>query len=298
MAWLIALILGGLVVRSGWLVARAPRAHRARLALRQVGLILLFYVGLIAMLLLLEKSFLYHPYPAGRGWVDAGELQPRDVWLNSAAGDRLHAWWCPVAKEDWVLIYCHGNAGNLSHRRDLVRRWQRELNASVLIFDYPGYGKSEGKPSEAGCYAAAHAAYDWLTKERQVAAEKLVLFGKSLGGAVAAELALARPHRALILQSSFTSVPDLAHEMFPFLPGRWLVRSRYDTRERLTGYTGPLFIAHGDQDDLIPFSHGEELFAACPSANKRFYCIARGGHNDLADQTFYRAVKEFLDNER
>ncbi len=294
MGWLFFIILAGLALLSAYRVWRSERVRRRRVLLREAGVFAFSYGGLIVLLMLLESWLLYHPYRAEHGWAPPGELAVEDVWLQARTGERIHAWWCPTPKHDWVLLYCHGNAGNLSFRRELIRHWQRELNASVLIFDYPGFGKSAGKPTEAGCYAAAHAAYDWLTTVQQVPAGELVLYGKSLGGAMAVELAVSRPHAALVIQSSFTSLPDLGQEMFFFLPVRWLVRSRYDSRARLEHYTGPLFVGHGDQDDLIPCRHGERLYAACPSPTKQFFCLDACGHNDVGTRDFYAAVKQFL----
>ncbi len=293
MGWLIAIILAGLLIKSGWRLVRSERGRRRRVLMREAAGFAFFYLGLVLLLVLMERRLIYHPHTSESSWLSPGELA-EDVWLQANTGERIHAWWCPVENPDWVLLYCHGNAGNLSYRRDLIRRWQRELNASVLIFDYPGFGKSEGKPSEAGCYAAAQAAYDWLLENKSVSPSQLVLYGKSLGGAMAVELAVHRPHAALVLQSTFTSMPDLAQQMFPFLPARWLVRSQYDSRSRLESYQGRLFVGHGDQDSLVPFRHAEQLFAAAPTRTKRFFCIEGRGHDDLASPNFYRAVKEFL----
>src|SRR5262249_23071033 len=149
--------------------------------------------------------------------------------LISQDGTRLHAWWCPRAGGLGTLLYCHGNAGNLSHRREAVRSWQEHLNQQVLIFDYPGYGRSAGSPNEEGCYRAADAAYHWLMRTQHVRPEDLLIYGGSLGGGVAVDLASRRPHRALVLVSSFTSLPDMAQTLYPWLPARWLVRTRFDS---------------------------------------------------------------------
>src|SRR5262249_23300650 len=154
----------------------------------------------------------------------------QDVTLPSADGTRIHAWWCPP--DGWeaphgATLYCHGNYGNLSQRGQSILRWQAPpLRQAVLIFDYPGYGKSAGKPSEAGCYAAADAAYDWLVQQQRVPAERLLLHGGSLGSGVAVELASRRRNRGLALVAPFTSVPDMAQTLFPWLPARWLVRNQ------------------------------------------------------------------------
>src|SRR5207253_419686 len=130
-------------------------------------------------------------------WVRQPDLPVRDVYLTTAAGDRIHAWWLPREGAAGATLFSHGNAGNLSHRGWLVGAWSKALNQSVLVYDYPGFGRSSGRPSEAGCYAAAEAAWDWLVNEQHIPPEKILLLGKSLGGAMAVELARDRPHRAL-----------------------------------------------------------------------------------------------------
>src|SRR5262249_15239623 len=160
--------------------------------------------------------------PATQHWQEPPPaLRAEDVWLSLDGGVRVHAWWCPP--EGWepgqgAVLYCHGNAGNLSHRAESIRRWQERLNTGVLIFDYPGYGRSTGRPGEAGCRAAADAACDWLLRERGVAPANVLLHGGSLGGAVAADLATRRPYRALVLLGTFTSVADMARRLYPWLP--------------------------------------------------------------------------------
>src|SRR5262249_11128842 len=157
---------------------------------------------------------------------------------------------------------CHGNAGNLSSRGDSVLLWQRELPTAVLLFDYPGFGRSTGSPSEAGCYAAGDAAYDWLTRTKGVPAERGLLFGKSLGGAIASALAVRKSHRALVLAMAFTSFPDMAQVKYPWLPGRWLVRNQMNNLAKLGKVKRPVFISHGTVDGVVPFSMGEQLYAA------------------------------------
>src|SRR5207248_5963463 len=132
----------------------------------------------------------------------------------------------------------------------------QQLEMPVLIFDYPGYGRSEGSPSEAGCYAAAEAAYAWLVQTQQVPPGQIILYGGSLGGGVAVELARRQPHRALILVSTFTSIPDMAQQLYPWLPARWLVRNRFDSLAKIGQCTQPVFIAHGTADGLLPYTQG------------------------------------------
>jgi fermentation-respiration switch protein FrsA (DUF1100 family) len=250
------------------------------------------YVGVIAMLLFLENFLLFHPTKASDEWFNPPNSQVQDVYLTTRDGVRIHAWWCPVEGAEGALIYCHGNAGNLSHRSQGIATWQQQMRLSVMIFDYPGYGKSEGRPSEAGCYAAADAAYQWLTESQRITAEQVVIYGSSLGAAVAVDLARRRPHRALVLISAFTSIPDMAQKFYPWLPARWLVRNRFDNLASIGQCRQPVFIAHGDQDSLVPFEMGEQLYRAAAEP-KRFYTMRGHGHNEGPDHDFFTALRQF-----
>jgi fermentation-respiration switch protein FrsA (DUF1100 family) len=249
------------------------------------------------VLLCLENRLLFHPLRAKDYWLPPPNARVQDVELHTASGTRIHAWWCPV--KDWQpaqgsLLYCHGNAGNLSCRSDAVALWQHELGISVLIFDYPGYGRSEGTPTEAGCYASAEAAYLWLTRTMNVPPESVLLYGGSLGGGVAVDLASRQPHRALILVKTFTSIPDAAQSVYPWLPARWLVRNRFDNFEKIGRCTRPIFIAHGTADRLISFAQGKRLFEAAPEP-KRFLAMPGLDHNDGLSPEFFSALRSFLD---
>jgi fermentation-respiration switch protein FrsA (DUF1100 family) len=251
------------------------------------------YGSIIAVLMALENSLVFQPVAAHDEWLSPPNARVCDVELPIENGCRIHAWWCPVADAKGTVLYCHGNAGNLSHRRDSIARWQELLHQQVLIFDYPGYGKSEGRPSEAGCYQAAQAAYDWLIREQCIRPDTITLYGGSLGGGVAVHLARQVPHRALVLLSAFTSLPDVAQRLYPWLPARWLVRNRFDNLAKISDCEGPVFIAHGDCDSLIPFAHGQRLFAAAREP-KEFFCLQHSDHNDPATPEFYERLGWFL----
>ncbi len=236
--------------------------HRlARLGLYLIGI----YLGVLLMLLMLENWFLFHPDTALESWAPPPAGQDvRDVYLSSAEGS-LHAWW--TRPRDWspdqgAVLYFHGNAGNLSHRGDVICHWRDELHQAVLIVDYPGYGRSEGSPTESGCYATGDAAHEWLTEKTGVPGSRIMLVGGSLGGTVATHLATTRPSRALVLVAAFTSFPDMAQKTFPWLPCRWLVRNQMDNLARVGRLKQPLFIAHSTSDALVPYTMAERLFAA------------------------------------
>lgn len=203
-----------------------------------------------------------------------------DIWLAvSIHGqqEKIHSWWCPVEQPRGVLLYFHGNAGNLSHRSAAIADWQRH-GFSVMIVDYPGYGRSTGSPDEKGCYAAGQAAYDWLVKEQGIEPSQIVLYGKSLGAAIAVELAGKNPHQALVLFAAFTSIPDMAQKTLPFFPSRYIVRTRFDNLSKIKEYTGRLIIAHGESDKLIPPEMGKILFDAAKTQTKWWYPIADAEH--------------------
>jgi fermentation-respiration switch protein FrsA (DUF1100 family) len=249
----------------------------------------------MVLLLFLENRLLYHPVRGDEEWHPPPNALVQDIELE-AAGAKLHAWWCPPPEWDTArgaMLYCHGNAGNLSNRADAIADWQQERGEAILIFDYPGYGRSDGKPSEAGCYAAGEAAYDWLVENQHVAPGRLILLGRSLGGGVATHLAVQSPHRALVLISPFTSVPDMAQKQFPWLPGRWLVRNRFDNLARIEDCHEPLFIAHGTDDGLVPFTQAETLFAAA-NEPKYLFPMTGVGHNAPLGREFYLRLRDFL----
>lgn len=251
----------------------------------------------------IENRLIYFPcrYPRG-DWNPAG-LDLDEVWLRTDDGVRLHGWFCrcqPVTRrpddDGRVLLYCHGNAGNVTTRADIIRAWQRHFGLDVLIFDYRGYGKSEGRPDEGGLYRDSRSAYAWLTQTRGLPPESVVLLGRSLGGAVAMELALAVPHRSLILESTFTSLPNLAATLYPWFPVRYLMRSQFDVYRRISQYRRPVLIIHGSADELVPCSQAVELFRLAAEP-KRLVIIAGGGHDDLIGSgggEYVRAVADFL----
>jgi uncharacterized protein len=165
----------------------------------------------------------------------------------------------------------------------------------VLIFDYRGYGRSEGKPSEAGVLADARAARAWLADREQLSSSDIVLLGESLGGAVAVDLAARDGARALVLESTFSSLPEVAAHHYPFLPVRWLMQTRFDSAAKIGDYHGPLLMAHGDADTIVPLSFGRRLFE---SANqpKRFLLLPHHDHNDPMPRAFYDAVAKLAAN--
>lgn len=221
---------------------------------------------------------LFHPmkYPGG-WWEQQTELGAEDVWFPASDGVRLHGWWSAVAGP-MVTLFLHGNAGNVSHRGSHLGAI-RAAGSSILIADYRGYGRSEGRPSEKGLYADAEGAYEYL-RRRGYAPERIIVHGESLGTSVAVALAVRKPVAGVVLEAPFTSAGDIAHRVVPFL-GPLLVRA-FPTRRWVGRLSVPLLIIHGDADEVVPFSMGEELFAAAPGP-KRFWRIPGGGHSDIVE---------------
>lgn len=251
----------------------APRKTRwGRLFL----FVFLAYVSICALVLALENKLIHHGARFEEAWnAPPPALAVQDVWLETADGAKTHAWWCPYPGAQDAVLYCHGNGCNLSQCAPMVAEVRSALKSSILIFDYPKYGRSEGELGEAGCYAAGDAAYDWLA--RQVSPEQITLYGESLGGGIATELATRKKHKALVLVMTYTSIPDMAQKQFPWLPGRWLVRTQFNNLAKIGKCSGPVFVAHGDDDGLIPFEHGEALFAAAQEP-KQFFRMKGVGH--------------------
>jgi fermentation-respiration switch protein FrsA (DUF1100 family) len=265
------------------------RRRLFRLAIPLVGA----YLGVIVVLMFLENRLVYHPVTAEEEWLDSPGPEVQDVYLTSADGTAVHAWWWPVAGAPGAILYSHGNAGNLSHRGRSVAQLRALLGESVLIFDYPGYGKSAGRPSEKGCCLAGEAAYDWLVQEQGIDPERIILFGGSLGGGIAVHLASQRKHRALVLAKTFTSLPDVAQSLYPWLPVRWLMRNRFDNLGKIGDCHRPVFFIHSTGDDLIPFRLAQRLYTAA-NQPKQFFEIPGGDHNDPLPTNAFRQLQVFL----
>lgn len=240
-----------------------------------------------------ENSLVFQPaeYPEG-DWQPAG-LAVEDVRFTAADGTSLHGWYCHHPRPRAVVLFCHGNAGNVTHRADVLRRLNGQHGLAVMMFDYRGYGRSEGEPNEAGILQDARAARAWLAERTGVAQRDVVLMGRSLGGGVAVDLAAEDGARALVLESTFTSLPEVAGEHTSWLPTGLLMRNRLNSLEKIARYHGPLLISHGDADRVIPFDHGRRLFEAA-NEPKQFVAIPDSDHNDPQTAEYYMALDRLL----
>jgi fermentation-respiration switch protein FrsA (DUF1100 family) len=240
----------------------------------------------------LDELMLFYPskYPEG-DWQPAG-LVFEDVWFRAADGTRLHAWYCPCAHPRAVLLYAHGNGGNLSYCGPLMQYLQQELRVTALVFDYRGYGRSEGAPTVEGVLRDARAARTALASRAKVAEADVVLMGRSLGGAIVARLAAEARPRGLILESTFSSLREVAAHHYPWLA--WLVPpGKLNSVAALARYSGPLLQSHGDADRTIPYALGQKLFEAAKGP-KWFVRIAGGQHNAPQSAEYYRQLDRFL----
>ncbi len=246
--------------------------------------ILLPVVGIYALLVLFvfvsQSRMIFYPEIPSRKIMMTPEqigLVYEPVQLVTDDGVKLDAWFLPREHARGVLLFFHGNAGNISHRLDSLQLFH-DLGLAVLIFDYRGYGRSEGRISEQGTYRDAEAAWRYLTEQRNIPARDIILFGRSLGAAVATQLATRHTPGALMIESAFTSVPDMAADIYPFLPVRWLARFQYATGEYLASVSCPVLVVHSRDDEIIPFKHGERLFELAKEPKQ--WLPIRGGHND------------------
>jgi fermentation-respiration switch protein FrsA (DUF1100 family) len=224
----------------------------------------------------------------------AAGLDYEDVKLATADGETLAAWWVSPPTPRGAVVLFHGNAGNIAGRVPYAAMFHR-LGYATLLVEYRGYGASTGTPSEAGTYQDAEAAWRYLTETRQFAPARIVVMGESLGGGVATWLAARKKPGALILASTFTSVPDVGAPVYWFLPVRLISRTRYDNLSRMPEIACPVLVAHSPDDEIIPVSHGEALFMAAPEP-KLFVRLA-GGHNDgflYMQPAWTQAVGAFL----
>jgi fermentation-respiration switch protein FrsA (DUF1100 family) len=258
-----------------------------------VGLVLA-YLLLVAYVYVKQDSMLYFPLKEIEATPLSIGLDYQELTLRTRDGVDISAWYVPAEKARGYVLFCHGNAGNISHRLDSLRIFHG-LGLGVLIFDYRGYGRSKGAPDEEGTYRDAEAAWDYLVNSIRVPPEKIILFGRSLGSAVAAEVALRKQAGALIMESGFTSVPDLGSTFYPYLPVRLLSKFRYASIEKVGRIKIPKLFIHSPEDEIIPYEQGMRLFERA-SEPKEFLQLT-GDHNGgflLSGKMYVDSLNSFL----
>ncbi len=272
-------------------------AKLKKMLVHLIVIVLITLAVLILLVHLFEGSFIYFPtkYPTGRWDASFYGLDVQDVYLSTRDGVRIHGWFIPAEGAAHTMLLFHGNGGNLTDRIEKLALLH-SLNVNVLAIDYRGYGRSKGRPGEAGLYADADAAYDYLCSERGVEPESIVLYGESLGGAVAVDLASRKPVGAVVLESAFTSAKDMARRSMPFLPPELYLRTKLNSMGKIEGINAPLLIIHGTRDTTVPIEHARRLYKAAVQP-KALVEIPGAGHNDMfvvAEQLYMHSLKEFL----
>ena len=254
------------------------------------------YLVLALMLYLFQGRMVFLSNLPGRALVASPNdvhLDYEDVSLTTSDNERLHGWYIPATNSRGVLLFFHGNAGNISHRLDSIKIFH-DLGLDILIIDYRGYGRSTGETSEKGTYLDAQAAWDYLVNIRRIPANRIIVFGRSLGGAIGAWLGVQHTPAAVIIESSFSSGADMAHRRYPFLPTRLITRLQYPVADYAGQLNCPVLVVHSRHDEIIPFSMGQVIYATVKQ-NKKFLEL-RGDHNNgflISQREYIAGLKDF-----
>jgi hypothetical protein len=250
------------------------------------------YGALVGLLFLGQRRLLYRPDGNRPELGELGHGGTAEVTFPTRDGLSLAAWYRPPPEDRPIILYLHGNGGHIGYRAGRLRYFV-ERGYGVLLLGYRGYGGNPGRPSEAGLYADAEAAADFLTAQG-IAADRLVLWGESLGSAVAVDLASRRPVAAIVLEAPFTSIAALAQRHYPFVPAARLVRDRFDAAARIARIAAPLLVLHGGRDRIVPLRYGRRLFSAAPQPKEAWFAPL-AGHDDLAAWGALDAAFDFIE---
>jgi len=262
---------------------------------------LILWISIPAWLLIVGLMVWFEPmlvYPGAS--VSRGDYEPdfdfEDVYFKSADGTKLHGWMLPAVDSERYVLFCHGNGENVAMAGGYVARLMgHTLNANVFVFDYRGYGKSEGSPTEKGVLEDTHAAMNWLCQRFEIEPTDVIVDGFSIGGGAATDVATSLGCRGLILQRTFSSMPDVAASRFPFLPARFLMQNRFESAKKISTYQGPLLQSHGERDGVVPIKFGRRLHEACPAKDKTFFSKPDMDHFSGLDDGFLELVRQFGD---
>ncbi len=243
-----------------------------------------------------ESTFVFQPSPwEDRNWARLSGLPLEEVWLPVDDVVTVFGWFVDAGPSRPILLWCHGNAGNVSHRLENIQQlFQRGI--SVFIFDYRGYGRSTGIPSEIGLYQDALASYDYLIHQRRISPERLILFGRSLGAGVAGEVAAQRPTAGLIVEGSFPSIQAMADHHCFGLPARWLMDVEFNLAQKVRDLHLPLLVIHGERDSIVPLALGRQVFEAAHEP-KQWYVVSGAEHNDvpfIGGESYFQELDAFL----
>ncbi len=261
--------------------------------LLSVGLLFGLYVCVVIGLFAFQRHLIFFPDPTRYSPEDVGLAGVEEIALTSSKGGRLYSWFARADPEGGALLLTHGNGGNIAYRADKLRLF-REQGYSVLIVGYPGYGGSQGSPSETGLVEAGMLGYDYLRAEGFQSSD-IVLYGESIGSAVAIQIAAQKEVRALVLEAPMSSVRDIASSQYPFVPVKRLLKHPFLSVEHIHRVQSPILFIHGDADNVVPLHSGKKLFAAA-NETKHFHVVKGGGHNNLYDFPIVPVVMKFLDD--
>ena len=284
----------------GYVVVRTFLAYWKRfpfmVRLVLAGFLLVTLAGCFSPSLLapLERRMIFQPtsYPDG-DWRPE-YLAFEDAWIPTGGGEHIHGWFVEHPHPRAVILRAHGNFGNITYQGPTLKILSQRHGVSIMSFDYRGYGRSEGSPTETNILEDARAARRWLAERTGVAESDIVLMGRSLGGAVVVDLAAYDGARGLILESTFSSLPDVGAWHFPWLPVHWMMHHQLNSFQKIKSYRGPLLQSHGDADEVVPFQLGVKLHNAAPG-RKRFVRIPGGSHNSPQTEEYHELLDAFID---
>jgi fermentation-respiration switch protein FrsA (DUF1100 family) len=253
------------------------------------------YLLVVLVMAFLETWLVYPaPRPYDPKWRPA-DAQHEEAWIDSTDGVRVHAWFYERPDAERVVLYCHGNAETVPQNDGLARTIRDELHADVLVFDYRGYGRTGGTPYEAGVIADASAAQRWVSERTGRRLDEVVVVGRSLGGGVATALAAENGAAALVLQDTFTSLPDAASSHYPWLPVHWVMDNRYESLERHAHYRGPVYVSHARDDRVVPNEQGRRLYASVRNERKAWVEFPDRSHLDPVPRAYWSDLRRWLD---
>ncbi len=257
--------------------------------------IVVFIVFTIAYLRYFEHRALYFPTREIEFTPEIVDLSYEDIYFNTKDNVRLNAWFVPASDSRYTLLFCHGNGGNICHRIEKIQALNA-LGLDIFIFDYRGYGKSGGRPSEQGFYRDISVAYEYLISQKKISPDRIVLYGESLGGAVAIDLATRARVKALITESTFSSTKDVARVIYPYFPA-FLLYSKFDSANKIKNIKVPKLIIHSQNDEIVPFGQSQKLLDNSPEPKKRVILI--GSHNTCyvdSKERYINSIEEFLND--
>ena len=261
--------------------------------------LILWIIAFVAIFFLairyIERQSIFFPMKGLAATPREVNLPYKDVYFETSDKKRLNGWFVPCENAKYTILFCHGNAGNIGHRLEKILIFHN-MGLNTFIFDYRGYGKSEGRPHEAGLYKDAFGAYDYLTEKHKISGNTIILYGESIGGGVAIELASKKKVKALITEDTFSSIKEMSRMAYPFIP-HFVFSSRFDSLSKIKHIDSPKLIIHSRDDEIVPFSMGEKLYSAAKPPKK--FLEIKGSHNTAffdSEKEYTEGIKSFIDN--